>query len=145
MSSVKYNPFTGEFDLSDNTHTVDVVYDLADHPAVVLTDIRDPLSPRQEAFLLPKPNERLFIGIPFNGIYSIMTCSMIPNGSTGVETFELIFMTGSDFAGEIMVPDGFVWLKDPDFKADAVYTIVIDLTVMADDYWGMLMWSEIPI
>ena len=145
MSSVKYNPFTGELDLSDNTHTVDVVYDLADHPAVVLTDIRDPLSPRQEAFLLPKPNERLLIGIPFNGTYCINPQSQIPNGMSGVETFELIFMTGSDFAGEIAVPGSFVWLKEPDFKADAVYTIVIDITVMGDDYLGMLMWSEIPI
>ena len=70
---------------------------------------------------------------------------MIPNGGTGVETFELIFMTGSEFVGEIEVPDNFVWLKEPDFKADAIYAIVIDITVFGDNYLGMIMWSEILI
>ena len=145
MSKIKYNPFTGELDLADDQTALNIVYDLADHPLVSLSNPSAGIGPRQYALLMPKPNERLFIGIPFNGTYCIMPCSMIPPGVTGVETFELMFMTGSDFAGEIVVPAGFVWLKEPDFKADAVYSIVIDLTVFGDDYWGMIMWSEILI
>ena len=145
MSKIKYNPFTGELDLADDQTALNIVYDLADHPLVHLSNPSAGIGTRQEALLMPKPNERLFIGIPFNGTYSIMPCSMIPPGGAGVETFELIFMTGSDFAGEIEVPDNFVWLKEPDFKADAIYAIVIDFTVFGDDYLGMIMWSEILI